>query len=272
MRHIRALLLRLVGLFHRSREEQSLTDELESNLAFHVEDNLRAGMSPDEARRQALLRFGSIEYTKEESRDRLGLPLLETFFDDLRYAVRSLAGSRMFTAVAAATLAFGIGATTTMFTVAQAVLLRPLPYAEPGRLVAIAEEDRLKPSTTVANVASADAIEWQRQSTVFSGVASYAGVDERGKPRIDLHLAGIGETRILKSLIVSSNLFDLLGVPPMLGRSFASEDRVAEDRVAILSYDCWRTEFAADPTIVGQPITLGGVRRDVIGVMPHGFF
>ncbi|HZT33755.1 MAG TPA: permease prefix domain 1-containing protein [Bryobacteraceae bacterium] len=179
MRQIRSLLLRLGGLFQRSRQEQDLTDEFESNIAFHVEDNLRAGMTPEEARRQALLKFGNIEYTKQECRDRLGLPFLETFFYDLRYAARSLGKSRMFTAVAGVTLAFGIGATTTMFTVAQGVLLRPLPYAQPDRLVAISEVDRLKPSTG-ANVASADFADWQRLNTVFAGMASYGGIDERG--------------------------------------------------------------------------------------------
>ncbi|HYM10612.1 MAG TPA: ABC transporter permease [Bryobacterales bacterium] len=268
MRQIRSFLLRLGGLFQHSRREQDLTDEFESNIGFHVEDNLRAGMAPEEARRQAILRFGGIESTKQDCRDRLGLPFLETFLYDLRYAARSLARSRMFTVVAVATLAFGIGATTTMFTVAQAVLLRPLPYAQPGRLVAIAEVDRLKPSTGAgADVASADFAEWQRMDTVFSGMAAYVGIDERGKVRIDLPLTGIGETRILKGLVVHSNLFDVLGVAPVLGRNFAGEDRVA-----ILSYKCWRTQFAADPHIVGRSITLGGVPRDVIGVMPRGFF
>jgi len=266
VRQIRAFLLRLGGLFQHSRHEQDLIEELESNIAFHVEDNLRAGMPLQEARRQAILRFGGIERAKQECRDRRGLPVLETFLYDLRFAARSLANSRMFTVVAVATLAFGIGTSTTMFTVAQAILWRALPYAQPNRLVAISEVDRLKPSLG-ANVASADFADWQRMSTVFSGMSAYVGLDERGKARIDLHLTGIGETRILKGLVVSSNLFDVLGVAPLLGRSFTGEDHVA-----ILSYDCWRNQFAGDPRIVGRSITLGGVPSDVIGVMPRGFF
>jgi putative ABC transport system permease protein len=266
VRHIRAFLLRLGGLFQHLRHEQDLADELEGNLALHIEDNLRAGMSPEEARRQAILRFGGIERTKQDCRDRLSLPWLETFLYDLRYGTRSLGRSRMFTVIAIATLAFGIGASTTMFTVAQAVLWRPLPYAEPNRLVAISEVDRLKPSTG-ANVASADFADWQSMNAVFSGMASYVGIDERGKARVDLHLTGIGETRILKGLVVSSNLFDVLGVAPMLGRGFAGKDHVA-----ILSYGCWQNQFAADPNIVGRSITLGGAPTDVIGVMPRGFF
>src|SRR4029077_19245813 len=109
-----------------------------------------------------------------------GLPFLETFFYDLRYATRSLARSPLFTAVAVATLAFGIGASTAMFTVAQAVFLRPLPYAQPDRLVGISEVNRLSPSTG-ANVASGDVADWKRLNTVFSGIAEYVGIDERGK-------------------------------------------------------------------------------------------
>ena len=266
MRQIRAFLLRLRGLFEHSRQEQDLTDEFESNIAFHIEDNLRAGMPLEEARRQAILRFGGIERTKQDCLDRRSLPFLETFLYDLRFGARSLGKSRMFTVVAVATLAFGIGASTTMFTVAQAVLWRPLPYAQPSRLVAISEVDRLKPSLG-ANVASADFADWQRMSTVFSGMSAYVGIDERGKARIDLHLTGIGGTRILKGLVVSSNLFDVLGVAPLLGRGFTGEDHVA-----ILSYNCWRNQFAGDPHIVGRSITLGGVPSDVIGVMPRGFF
>lgn len=108
MRRIRSFLLRLLGMFQRSRQEQDLDEEFESNLALHIEDNLRSGMPPEEARRQAILAFGSIESAKQDCRDRMGLPLLETFFYDLRYAARSLARSRIFAVVAVSTLALGI--------------------------------------------------------------------------------------------------------------------------------------------------------------------
>jgi len=275
MRPMRVFLLRLGSLFHRSRQEQEITDELESNIAFHVEDNLRAGMTPAEARRQAILRFGGIESTKQDLRDRRGLPFLESFFYDLRYATRSLASSPMFTAVAVATIAFGIGASTAMFIVARAVFLRPLPYAQPERLVGISEVNRLLP-TTGANVASGDVADWKRLNTVFSGIAEYVGIDERGKARINLFLTGAGETRVLKGLVVSSNLLNVLGVAPMLGRNFGNED---VEHVAILSYACWQHQFGGDPHILGRStmfnghsINLNGAPTEIIGVMPREFF
>jgi predicted permease len=265
---IRVFLIRLGSLFNRSRREQEITDELESYIAFHIEDNIRAGMPPEEARRQAIIRFGGIESTKQDCRDLLGLPFLETFFYDLRYAARSLSKCATFTAVAVATLAFGIGASTAMFAVAQAVFLRTLPYAQPDRLVGISEGDRLA-SSSGANVASGDVADWKLANTVFSGIAEYVGIDERGKARINLFLTGIGETRVLKGLVVSSNLLNVLGVAPMLGRNFGREDI---DHVAILSYACWQYQFGGDPHILGRSITLGDAPTEVIGVMPRGFF
>lgn len=269
MTPIRSLLVRIAGVFQRSRRERELSEELESHIALHIDDNLRAGMSPEEARRVALLKFGGIEQAKEECRDRFGLPFLETCISDLRYAIRSLRRNPLFALVTIATLALGIGASTAMFTVGYGVLLRPLPYVQPNRLVAISEMDRRRPSTeAAASVASADFFEWKRANTVFSDMADYVGLDERGKARIDLYLTGTGETRILKGLVVTNNLFEVLGVSPWLGVGFGPQD----DHAAILSYDCWQTRFGADPHIVGRSIILSGVRRDVVGVMAREFF
>ncbi len=268
MRQIRAFLLRLGGMFRSARPERDLHDEIESHLSFHVEDNIRAGMSAGEARRQALLKLGGIESTKEAYRDRRGMPFIETFLHDLRYAARSLGRSPLFTAVAVATLAFGIGSTTAMFSVAKAVFLPPLPYADADRLVGISEPNPRSPSTG-SDVASADVVEWQRANTVFSGMAEFVGIDERGKARVNLFLTGSGETRVLKGLVVSRDLLSVLGAAPMLGRDFSRED---VDHVAILSYSCWQNQFGGDPRILGRSITLGGTANEVIGVMPRGFY
>lgn len=199
--------------------------------------------------------------------ENLGPPLFELFFYDLRFAIRSFVKSIVFTISTIATLSFGIGASTTMFTVAQAILLRSLPYHQTDRLVAISEVDRLKPALG-SNVASADSQEWRRTNTVFSGTADYLGLDERGKDRFQLYLERDGQTRVLDALSVDNNIFNVLGVTPFLGRNLVAGD----DHVVILSFDTWQSLFAGDPNIIGSTVTLSGVTRDVVGVMPRSFF
>lgn len=267
MRGLRAFWMRLLGLVRSKSRERDLSDEIEGNIALIVEEHIRAGLDPKEARRHASLGFGNSELIKQACRERMGLPLLEMFFYDLRYAMRSLLKSPVFTVFTVATLSFGIGASTIMFTVAQAILLRSLPYHQPDRLVAISEVDRLKPAVG-SNVASADSQEWRRANTVFSGTADYLGIDERGKVRFQLYLERGGETRCLDALAVDNNIFDVLGVMPFLGRSLVTGD----DHVVILSFDTWQSIFAGDPNIIGRTVTLSGMTRDVVGVMPRGFF
>lgn len=263
MRMMRAFFKRLGAFLSKEKWERDLTAELQSNLELHIQDNLRAGMSLDNARRAAALKWGGVESVKESYRDRKSLPWLDTLGQDVRYAGRTLRKNAGFTMVAVLTLALGIGANTAMFSVVEAVLLRPLPYAQPDRLVEISETNPLKRWThTVA--APANFADWQKMNTVFSGIAAYG--------RTETFLTGLGEPQRLMALAVTGNLLDVLGVRPLLGRTFTNEESFeGKERVAVLSYNLWQTQFAGDPQVVGRSISLTGKTYEVIGVMPRSF-
>jgi hypothetical protein len=165
IRQLRGWLMRLFGLFHNARREREFAEELESHLAMHIEDNLRAGISPEEARRQAQIKLGGVTRTQELHREQRGLPMLGTLMHDLRFGLRMLRKNLGFTFVAILTLALGIGANTAIFSVVNAVLLRPYPYKDQDRLVWL-WETRL-PEILGHNPAPANFLDWQKQNTVF---------------------------------------------------------------------------------------------------------
>src|SRR5260370_26464719 len=170
-----ARILRRAGLFRKARRERDLAAELESYLQMHIEDNLRVGMNAAEARRQALMKLGGVEQTKEIYRDRRGLPLLETLFQDLRYAVRMLLKNPGFTAVAVMIMALGIGANTAMFSVVNAVLLKPLAFADPDRIVTLSS--LWKRSAGHGQVSAPDFPDCHNQSTPFEAIP-YSSADD----------------------------------------------------------------------------------------------
>ena len=198
---------------------------------------------------------------------------MSRFSGDLRYALRSLRRTPGFTVVAAATLALGIGTTTAMFSVAHAVLWRPLPYAQPDRLVELWETNPLK-RWTDAPASPANYADWRKRNTVFTDIAAYnGGGDWKGGGGFDTFLSGQGEPVRLKGQQVTGNLFAVLGAQPLLGRTFTEEETLeGKDRVVVLSYQLWHSAFGGDRDIVGRTISLNARNCVVVGVMPAGFF
>jgi predicted permease len=263
MRVLRSLRLRVSWLFRRSEAEADLNDELRDYIEHQTERHLANGLSPERARLAALRDVGGIEQVKEECRDARGTAWLDNTLQDIRFGWRMLRKNPAFTIVAVSTLALGIGANTAIFSVVKAVLLAPLPYKEPNRIVAVwtanpARDGQPHPST------AGDFAVWKQKSAVFEDLApSYD--NERT-------LTGEGAPQLLIGYAVSANYLRILGVEPQIGRLYTDrEDRPGGMKVALLSDHLWRTTFRSDPNITGRTITLDGSSYSVLGVMPHGF-
>jgi predicted permease len=245
------------NLLHRKRSERDLDDEVRAYAAILEDENVARGLPPVEARRQALIEMGGVEQVKEQVREvRMGA-LLETVGQDARYGLRTLARAPGFTVAAVLALALGIGATTAIFSVVDAVLLRPLAYARPHRLAVVLTRG-------TGPVAPGNFLDWRRDATSFErmGAAEAWGTNLGGNDRPE-HVDGVRLT---------SDIFPLLGVPPQLGRTFASdEDQPGHAHVVVLGHRLWQRRFGGDAGVVGRSITLDGQPHVVIGVMPRGF-
>ena len=253
MRRLRSWFVRLGGLLHRNRGDRDLAAEMESHLQLHIEDNLRAGMSAAQARREALMKLGGVEQTKQIYREQRGLPLLETLWQDLRYAARMLRNNPGFTAVATLTLALGIGANTAIFSVINGVLLSPLPYENPQQLVVRKGNDSLL-----------NLIDIQRQMRAFSqgGGINVEAMDYTG---------GTEPAQVHVGLI-DAQFLETLAVQPMLGRIISpQEDVQGGPRLAVVGYSFWQNYLGSDPHALGRTIPLAGNSYTVIGVMPPTF-
>ena len=263
MRQLRAWFLRLGGMFGKERREQELTAEMESHLQMHIEDNLRAGMSPEEARRNALLKLGGVEQTKEIYRERRGLSWVETLLQDLRFGARMLRKNPGFTFVAVLTLALGIAANGTIFSLVHAVLLRNLSYSQPEKIVMVWEK-RIRENMLTNNVSPADYLDWKSQNRAFEKMAEMSyGVED---------LLGGDEPLRLLSGNVGAEFFDVLGVKPALGRFFISDDELAgHPHLAVLTYGLWQRRFGGAPSVVGKAINVNGESWIVAGVLPENF-
>ena len=259
MSALRAWLALLGDLFGKERRERELADELESHLQMHIDDNLRAGMTPQEARRDALLKLGGLDQTKENYRDRRGFRWLESLLQDVRFGLRMLRKDPGFTAIAVLTLALGIGANTAIYSVIDAVLVQPLPFGAPDRLVWL---NGKMPFTDEAGVSPPDFRDYRANDRTFERLAAM------GYTPSPANLTGDRPEQVLIT-IASSNFFECLGVRPLLGRDFLpSDEQVNQPQVAILGYGLWKRNFGGDRNIVGRTIRMDGASLAVVGVLP----
>jgi predicted permease len=264
MRRLRAWFLRLGGLLDKERRERELAEEMESHLQMHMDDNLRAGMSAVEARRQAVIKLGGIEPTKEIYRERRGLPVLETLMQDLRYGFRALRKNPGFTAIAVITLALGIGANTAIFSMVNALLLHPYDFHDLDRLVHIWEDRGIDEGWDARWIAPQDAEDLRAGAQVFKGFTTYQ------EKSFNLTV-GEGVQPVL-GCRVSASFFDLLGVSPAMGRTFVeAEEQPGADQVAIVSHGFWQRRFGGDPGLLGKTIQVNQSSYTVVGIMPQGF-
>ena len=265
MKWLRGWLLRLGELFGRERRERELAAEMESHLQMHIEDNLRAGMSAAEARRQALMKLGGIEQTKEMVRERRGLPILEVLRQDVRFGSRMLRKNPGFTAVVVLTVALGVGANAAIFSVVHAVLLKPLPYPESDQLVMVWEKVLLPNYQNEENNPSpGNYSDWKSQNTVFEDTGAYRNRS--------FNLTGAGEPVRVEGEQTSASLFSVLRVNAALGRVFTTEDDQPGGRhVIVLSDGLWKSRFGSNAQVLGRTILLDGESYSVIGVMPPDF-
>jgi predicted permease len=262
MNPLRSPFVRLRNLFRKEQLDRELNAEMVAHLELHVADNLRSGMTPEEARRNALLKLGGVEQTKESVRDRRGIPFLATVLQDLRFALRMLRKSPGFTMVAVLTLALGIGATTSIFSVVSAVLLRPLPFPNNDLLVRIQETH---PGSTNANLTDASYLDLQRESKSLTNTSAFRDWS--------FNLTGEAEPERVSGTWVSGSFFLALGVQPFLGRTIRAEDDQpgADNHVVVLSHALWQNRYGADPAILGKSLRISAENYRVLGVMPKGF-
>ena len=253
----------LRNLFHKQREERELDEEVRASEQLLVDENIHAGMNPQEARRQARLELGGVEQVKEQVREIRAGHLLDALGCDVRYAARTMRRSPAFTTTAVLTLALGIGANTAMFSVVNAVLLRPLPYPDSDRLVQMWSTNP-KANRWGMWTAYPRFEDWRRENTVFEEMAT-------ARTWV-ISIKGGDHPESLFGVMTSSQVFQLLRVQPMLGREFLpEEDQPGHDHVILLSYGLWQRRFGSDPAVIGRTVNVGQENYTVIGVMPADF-
>ncbi|HEY0170879.1 MAG TPA: ABC transporter permease [Pyrinomonadaceae bacterium] len=252
---------RLRGLLGRERVIGDIDRELRSHVEMATEENVRAGMTPAEARREALRSFGNVCAVRDAAYEVRGGGMLESILRDAKYGVRTLAKNKGFTAVAVLTLALGIGANTAIFTVIDAVLLRPLPYPEAGRMVKLYARDAAGEDFSVS---PADFLEGYSRAEVFEHLAAYR--------EFSFNMASQERSERVSGAVVSPEFFSVMGATPRHGRHITpAQDAPGGPRVVVLSHALWQKRFDGDAGVLGKSIDLDGEPRTVVGVMPEGF-
>jgi predicted permease len=254
---------RLRAVFGRSAD-RSLSDEIRFHIDLETAKNERLGMSPGEARRQAMVQFGGVQRVREEHRDVRPLRWLEDGVADSRFALRSLRRAPALGAAAVVTLALGIGANVAIFSAVNAVVLQPLPFPAPDRLAMITEENPEK-HWHLQDDAPANVLDWRAGVPAFQDVTAYADF------LATMTLTGRGEPQTMQVVYVTGNFFSVMGARAALGRTFADDETWRPAAVVVLSERTWRTRFGADSSIIGKSLTFDGRDFQVVGVMPSSF-
>jgi predicted permease len=259
MKWFNILVARLRALWRRDAVLHDIDEELRAHLEMEIEANREMGMTPDEARLSAAKSFGNVSSVRDLAYEVRGGGFMETVWQDLRYSGRMLLKHPGFTIIAVLTLALGIGANTAIFSIVNAVLLRPFPYHAPEQLVTLGE------FAPRASVSYPNFVDWRVQSTLFESVSAVRSNES-------YNFTGAGEPERLQGRLVSAGFFSLLGIKPVVGRDFVNEDdHPGADPTVVLSYAFWSRRFGNDPNILGKQITLNNRSYTVVGVTPENF-
>jgi len=262
MKRLRVSILRLAGLFAKEQRDQEFANEIDSHLQMHIEDNLRPGMTYEQARRDAILKLGGVEPTKEAYRDRGTILFLENFLRDARFAIRQLRKNLGFTCTAILMLALGMCASVAIFAFVDAALIKPLPYRNTKRLVGVFESVPLFPK--FSNLSYLDYLDWKKLNKVFGSMDAYQ--------HTGFMLSTSTGAQPARGARVTDGFFRTLGVSPVLGRDFqAGEDLPAAPRAVLLSYATWQNRYGGKPDVLGQAVILDGSPNIIIGVLPPEF-
>jgi macrolide transport system ATP-binding/permease protein len=261
MRKLRSWFLRLWGISQGARDDEQFSEEIASHLEMHIADNIRAGMTPEEARRAALVKLGGVEPTRQAYRDQAALPFFEALSQDLRYCVRQLRKNPGFSVTALLVLTLGMGATVAVFSFVDAALIKTLPYRDPSRVMVVYGSI---PLGSRFHLSFPDYYDYKKLNKVFTSFEVY---DNNG-----FMLATPDGAQLAPGARVSAGFFRTLGVTPILGRDFADgEDKASAPRTVMLSYASWQKRYGGRSDILGQTVTLDGNPNTIVGVLPRGF-